>query len=122
MVTTTEADTAGKAGQAQRATGDKTTFGWVRAFTVDETRMLIKLDCSAIFRLLVKVPADHPNFRTAVSLTMLAHTNKVQLSVRYREPDGPQRKPKVWEAVEVGLGDKAFEIEDWNYKPDVSNR
>ena len=113
MVTTTEAPM-----KAAADTEEKTASGWVRGFTVDDDRLLIKLDCSAIFRMLVAFPADAPNFRTAVSLTMLAYTNNERLSVRYTLP-GRMQRPLVTQGIEIGLGEKAFEIADWNFKVDV---
>lgn len=116
MATMTEQDAPSRAAQ-QQSTEDRTAFGWVRAFTVDDKRLLIKLDCSAIFRVLVAVRADAPNFRTAVSFTMLAYNNKEQLSVRYTPPDPPTHQPLIVWATEVGLGEDAFEIKDWPFKP-----
>jgi hypothetical protein len=102
-------DTAASLGE------EKTTSGMVRAFTIDDERMLIKLDCGAISRLLVNVNGSAPHFGQAVGLAMMAYNNGDRLSVRYVEPSRPQLGPKTVGGLEFGLGEDAFEVEDWPF-------
>lgn len=94
------------------------TWGLVNAYSVNSTRLMIKLDISAVRRALVSIQASSPQFRSAVSMTMLAHHNNDRLSVRYlTDPrftlanDGLEILP----GIEVGLGEDALSFEDWPF-------
>ena len=91
-----------------------TTWGAVSAFTIDEHRMLIKLNISALSRMLVAVAVDAPHFKSCVSLTMMAYNNGEALSVRYQDLTNViQGVPVVMGGLEFGLGSDAFAIDDW---------
>jgi hypothetical protein len=93
----------------------ETASGLVDAFTIDDERMLIKLNCGAVFRLLVFVRSTEPHFANAVGLTMMAYNNRDRLSVRYVKSNRPQLGPDTVGGLEFGLGEDAFEVEDWPF-------
>lgn len=91
----------------------ETAQGRVNSYSVAEDRLMIKLDVSASFRLLVQVGSDKPHFRSAVSMAMMAfHTPDTRLTVRYLESGNGG----VVNGLEVGIGkdpDKALSFADW---------
>lgn len=96
---------------------EKTTWGKVSAFTIDADRLLIKLNVSAISRMLVSVEVAEPHFKSAASLTMIAYNNGESLSVRYLDSNlDPVGRPETMVGREFGLGEDAFELEDWPFK------
>ena len=96
---------------------EKITWGRVSAFTIDADRLLIKLNVSAISRMLVSVGLDEPHFKSAASLAMIAYNNGESLSVRYFDAHlDPSDQPETMIGREFGLGEDAFEIEDWPFK------
>ena len=103
----------------QIAVRNEITWGLVSAYSVDAERLMIKLNVSATRRMLISIRSDAPQFRTAVSMTMLAHHNGERLYVKY--VDDLRRVPtadrlEVYNGVEVGLGEDALDIEDWPMK------
>lgn len=96
---------------------EKTTWGRVSAFTIDAERLLIKLNVSAISRMLVSVGVDEPHFKSAASLAMIAYNNGESLSVRYFDAALDRAgTPETMVGREFGLGEDAFEIEDWPFE------
>lgn len=94
------------------------TWGLVDAYSVNSTRLMIKLNISAVRRALVSIQASSSQFRSAVSMTMLAHHTGDRLYVRYlTDPrftlanDGLEILP----GIEVGLGEDALTFEDWPF-------
>ncbi len=113
----------GQAGAAKldpARSGEDITWGLVEAYSVDATRMMIKLNAGAIAHLLVALRLDEPHFRTAASIVMLAFNEKKRITVRYVQPEPPKPGwPAVLQAVEIGIGeefDKALSFKDWPIK------
>jgi hypothetical protein len=102
---------------ASARSGEDITWGLVEAYSVDATRMMIKLNAGAIAHLLVAMRLDEPHFRTAASIVMLAFNEKKRITIRYVHPEPP--KPgglEVLQALEIGIGeefDKALSFKDW---------
>lgn len=99
----------------------KVRFGTVDAYSVDADRLMIKLSVVTGIagpitgRMLISAAADAPNFRSWVSMAMIAHQTERYLNVRYREPipGVPQPSPEVFEALELGVGNEALQFDNW---------
>lgn len=123
--TTTIVEATGRADQVQEHRGR------VAGFSVGAQGLVIKLDVSAILRLAITVAADEPHFRSAVSMTMIAHNNRENPATSDGDNDHQYLWVKLAEstaghmtrpALDVGLSDNRsaspFEIADFVTSPD----
>src|SRR5262249_18257693 len=85
-------------------------YGVIDAYSVDTDRLMIKFKFFtsinlAMEQMLISAPADAPNFRSWVSMAMIAYQTDRHLAVRYRTPipGVPQPSPEVFEALELGI-------------------
>lgn len=97
---------------------ESVTWGTVNTYSVDSERLMIKLNAGAINHLLIKLPADSPIFRSAVSMTMLAYHTSAKLTIRYTKPPVSQRASgvDVLTAQEIAIGEdpgEALNFDDW---------
>jgi hypothetical protein len=101
----------------------KVRFGMVDAYSVDADRLMIKLSVVTgtggpiTGRMLIYAAADAPNFRSWVSMVMIAHQTERYLNVRYSTPlpipGVPAPSPEVFQALELGVGNEALQFDDW---------
>ncbi|MEO8451220.1 MAG: hypothetical protein ABI647_15595 [Gemmatimonadota bacterium] len=97
-----------------------TTNGMVSAYSVDADRLMIKLNVSAIRRMLISVSAASPQYRSAVSATMMAFHNKERIYIRYATPlisTSTTSSLEILQGSEVGVGEDALSFDDWPYNP-----
>jgi hypothetical protein len=97
----------------------KVRFGMVDAYSVDADRLMIKFSVLTVAgslgeRMLIYAAADAPNFRSWVSMVMIAHQTERYLNVRYSTVIlRPQPNPEVFTALELGIGNGALWFDDW---------
>jgi len=97
----------------------KVRFGMVDAYSVDADRLMIKLSVLTVAgslgeRMLIYAAADAPNFRSWVSMVMIAHQTERYLNVRYSTVIlSPHPNPEVFTALELGVGNGALSFDDW---------
>ena len=102
----------------------KVRFGMVDAYSVDADRLMIKLSVLTVAgslgeRMLIYAAADAPNFRSWVSMVMIAHQTERYLTVRYSTVIlSPHPNPEVFTALELGVGVGALAFDDWPQAPD----
>jgi len=103
----------------------KVRFGMVDAYSVDADRLMIKLSVVTgtggpiTGRMLIYAAADAPNFRSWVSMVMIAHQTERYLNVRYSTVIlSPHPNPEVFTALELGVGVGALAFDDWPQAPD----
>ena len=95
----------------------------VDAYSVDADRLMIKFSVVTgtggpiTGRMLIYAAADAPNFRSWVSMVMIAHQTERYLNVRYSTslpiPGVPAPSPEVFQALELGVGNEALQFDDW---------
>jgi hypothetical protein len=98
----------------------KVRFGMVDAYSVDADRLMIKFSVVTgtggpiTGRMLIYAAADAPNFRSWVSMVMIAHQTERYLNVRYSTVIlSPHPNPEVFTALELGVGNGALSFDDW---------
>jgi len=98
----------------------KVRFGMVDAYSVDADRLMIKFSVVTgtggpiTGRMLIYAAADAPNFRSWVSMVMIAHQTERYLTVRYSTVIlSPHPNPEVFTALELGVGNGALSFDDW---------
>ena len=98
----------------------KVRFGMVDAYSVDADRLMIKFSVVTgtggpiTGRMLIYAAADAPNFRSWVSMVMIAHQTERYLNVRYSTVIlSPHPNPEVFTALELGIGNGALWFDDW---------
>jgi len=98
----------------------KVRFGVVDGYSVDADRLMIKLSVVTGIagpitgRMLIYAAADAPNFRSWVSMVMIAHQTERYLNVRYSTVIlSPHPNPEVFTALELGVGNGALSFDDW---------
>lgn len=100
--------------------------GRVAGFSVGTQGLVVKLDVSAVMRLAITVAADEPHFRSAVSMTMIAHNNRASQATPSRDIDhqylwvklpAPTAADTTRPALQVGLSqdnsESPFEVADF---------
>ena len=98
----------------------KVRFGVVDGYSVDADRLMIKLSVVTGIagpitgRMLISAAADAPNFRSWVSMVMIAHQTERYLNVRYSTVIlSPHPNPEVFTALELGVGNEALQFDNW---------
>jgi len=95
----------------------KVRFGMVDAYSVDADRLMIKFSVLTVAGSLgerIYAAADAPNFRSWVSMVMIAHQTERYLNVRYSTVIlSPHPNPEVFTALELGVGNGALSFDDW---------
>ncbi|MGB4827844.1 MAG: hypothetical protein WBP18_11330 [Paracoccaceae bacterium] len=124
---------AGAATIAATGGGPDDTRGRVAGYTVGRQGLVVKLDCSAIYRLAFSVGADEPHFRSAVSMTMIALNNRVNpatqsnpgydqqyLWVRLESGTKSQKiRPALVVAMSNSTDNDPFDIDGFVFNPNL---
>jgi len=120
MKRTTEASAPTQSVSEEPSPLSKVRFGMVDAYSVDADRLMIKLSVVTgtggpiTGRMLIYAAADAPNFRSWVSMVMIAHQTERYLTVRYSTViPNPHPSPEVFTALELGVGNGALSFDDW---------
>ncbi len=119
MKRTTEASAPTQSVSADPSSLSKVRFGVVDGYSVNANRLMIKFSVLTVAgslgeRMLIYAAADAPNFRSWVSMVMIAHQTERYLNVRYSTVIlSPHPNPEVFTALELGVGNGALSFDDW---------